>query len=262
MGHGEHGAGVVVEELLEPQHALGVEVVGGLVKQQQVGRLEQQTAQGHAPALAARQHVHRHVGVGALQGVHGLGELRVEVPAVCGVNLVLELAHLGHEGVEVSVGVGHLVADLVEAVDLSEQVAKGHTHVLDDGLVVVERRLLLEQAHGVAGGEAGVAVGDLLLAGHDLEQRRLAHAVGAHDANLGAREKAQGHVIEDDLVAMALARLEHLVDELCHPYLLVGVTGTAASAALSSHVSCGVRGDSSAARLACRDTQAYQMGAC
>jgi len=191
-------------------------VVRWLIEQQQVGCLEQQPAQGNTAALAAGEVVYALIGVGALQGVHRLRELGVEVPSVRRVDLVLQLAHLGHEGVEVRVRVGHLVADLVEAVDLCHEVAKRHADVLDDGLVVIERGLLLEQADGVAGREPGVAVGDLLLSCHDLEQRGLAHAVGAHDADLGAGEEAERDVVEDDLVAMALACLEHLVDEFCH----------------------------------------------
>ena len=214
--NGKHRALVVVQEVLEPQDRLGVQVVRGLVEQQQVGSLEQQLAQGHAAALAAGKHVDRHVGIGQLQGVHGLAELGIDIPAVGGVDLVLELAHLGHEGVHVTIRVAHLLADLVKAIDLGNHVTKCHAHVLDDGLVVVERRLLLQDAHGVAGGEPGIAVGDLLDAGHDLEQGRLAHTVGAHDADLGTGVEAQGHVVKDYLVAMGLASLMHLVDKLRH----------------------------------------------
>jgi len=213
---GEHGALVVLEEMLEPEHGLGVQMVRGLVEEQQIGRLEQELAESHATALTAGEHLHRHVGIGQLEGVHRLAELGIDIPAIGRIDLVLELAHLGHEGVEVRIGLGHLLADLVEAVHLGEQVAEGHAHILDDGLIVVERRLLLQEPHRVAGREAGIAVGNLLLACHDLEQGRLAHAVGAHDTDLGAGVKRQGHVVENDLVAMRFARLVHLVDELCH----------------------------------------------
>ena len=37
VGDGDDRAGVVLEEALEPRDRLGVEVVGGLVEQQQVG---------------------------------------------------------------------------------------------------------------------------------------------------------------------------------------------------------------------------------
>ncbi len=154
---GEHRAGVVLEELLQPQHRLGIQVVRRLVEQQQVGRLEQQAAQRHAATLAAGKHVHGHVGIRALQRVHRLGELAVQVPAVRRVDLVLQLAHLVHERVEIGVGLGHLLADLVEALNLGDDVGEGHLHVLEDGLVLVERRLLLKDAHRVAGGQACVA---------------------------------------------------------------------------------------------------------
>ena len=222
---GQDGALVVMQEVLEPQDRLGVQVVRGLVEQQQVGSLEQQLAQGNTTALAAGKHVDRHVGIGQLQGVHGLAELGIDIPAVGGVDLVLELAHLGHEGVHVAVRVAHLLADLVEAIDLGDHVAKRHAHVLDDGLVIVERRLLLQDAHGVAGGEPGIAVGDLLDTGHDLEQGRLAHTVGAHDADLGTGVEAQGHVVKDYLVAMGLASLIHLINELSHSHFSLSSCG-------------------------------------
>jgi hypothetical protein len=63
-------------------HALGVQVVGGLVEQQQVGLFEQQLAQRDAAALTTGQHVDGGVPGRALQGVHGLLELGVEIPGV------------------------------------------------------------------------------------------------------------------------------------------------------------------------------------
>jgi hypothetical protein len=68
--HRHHGALVLLEEPLEPRHRLGVEMVRGLVEEQQVRRLEQQPAQRHAAALAARER--RDVGVRrrAAQRVH------------------------------------------------------------------------------------------------------------------------------------------------------------------------------------------------
>ena len=214
VGNGKHGAGIVVEEMLEPQDGLGIQMIGRLVEQQQVGSLKQQLAQGHATTLTAGEHVHGHVGIRQLEGIHGLTELGIDIPAVGGVDLVLQGGHLGHERIHVALGIAHLLADLVKAIDLGDQIAKRHAHVLDNGLILVEWRLLLKDAHGIARGELGVAVRDLLDARHDLEQGRLAHAVGTHDADLRAREEAQGHVVENNLVAMRLTCLIHRVDKL------------------------------------------------
>ena len=172
-----------MQELLKPQNRLGVEVVGRLVEQQQVGGLEQQAAQRHATAFATGKHVHRHVGVGALQRVHSLGQLTIEIPAVGGVDGFLQLAHFFHKRVEVGIGVGHLGGNRVEAIDFREHVAECHLHVFENGFVLVKRRLLLQNAHGIARGQACLAVGNLFEAGHDFQQRGFAHTVAAHQPN-------------------------------------------------------------------------------
>ena len=61
VGDGQDRARVVRQVLLQPQHALRVEVVGGLVEQQQVGLAQQQLAQRHPAALATGQRGDRRV---------------------------------------------------------------------------------------------------------------------------------------------------------------------------------------------------------
>ena len=53
MGDHDHGAGIVAQMMLEPGHALGVEMVGGLVEQEDIRPLEQEAAERDAPLLAA-----------------------------------------------------------------------------------------------------------------------------------------------------------------------------------------------------------------
>jgi hypothetical protein len=103
--------------VLQPRHALGVEVVGGLVEEEHVGLLEQHLAQRHAAALAARER--RHVGVARRQAqrVHGHLDLVVEVPQVVRVDVLLHLRLLVHQLLEVGVLLGERGADLVEAVE-------------------------------------------------------------------------------------------------------------------------------------------------
>ena len=119
VGDGEDGAGVLGEVLLEPEHALGVEVVGGLVEQQQVGLLQQELAERDAALLTTGEVGDVGVRRRAAQRVHGLLELGVEVPGVGGVDLLLQRAHLGEQRVEVGVRLGHRGRDLVEAVELA-----------------------------------------------------------------------------------------------------------------------------------------------
>ena len=223
MGDRDDGAGVLLEVLLEPEHALGVEVVGGLVEEQQVGLLEQQLAQRDAALLTTGEDGHVGVRRRAAQRVHRLLELGVEVPRVEVVDLLLERAHLGEELVVVGVGVGELGGDLVEPVDLRLGGRDALHDVVPDVLGLVESGLLREHAHGVARGQERVAVGGVVDAGHDLEERGLARAVGADHADLGAGQEGQRHVVEDDLVAVSLACLAQGVDELRHSGRAYGV---------------------------------------
>ena len=100
VGDRDDGALVFLEEPLEPRHRLGVEMVGRLVEQQQIRRLEQQAAQRHAAPLAAGQRGDVGVRRRAAQRVHRQLELRVDVPGVDRVDAVLQPAllfeHLVH----------------------------------------------------------------------------------------------------------------------------------------------------------------------
>ena len=105
---------------------------------------------------------------GQAQGVHGDLDGALEVPGAGGLDLRLEVGLLGAELLVVGVGVGpagqHLVvlgrAAPATSADAVHDVA---VHVLGR----VELRLLLEQADGEAGREAGLAGVAVVDAGHD-----------------------------------------------------------------------------------------------
>ena len=191
VGHGDHRTLVLLEMLFEPVDRLGVEVVRRLVEQQHVGLLQQQAAQRHAAALTAREHLHRLVGVGAAQGVHGAFQHAVQLPAVDLVDLFVQLALALDEP-------GHLlvVHRLAEFhVDLFVLLEQRHGRGaalfdhLADGLRVVEPGFLFKVSHRVTGREDHFALEILVQPGDDLHQRRLTRAVQADDADLGAVEE-------------------------------------------------------------------------
>ena len=53
VGYADDSAFVLLKVLLEPVDAFGIQVVGGLVEEKDVGLLQQQTAQGNPTAFAA-----------------------------------------------------------------------------------------------------------------------------------------------------------------------------------------------------------------
>ena len=147
VGDEDDVARIVDQMLLEPLDAFGVEVVGRLVEQQDVGLFEQQPGQRDAALLAAREVVDRASPGRAAQRVHRDLELVVERPAVDRVDLLLELAHLGHQRVEIARR-GSPIMRLI-ALKRSIMSATGRTPSLTFSmhrLGGVELRLLLEIA--------------------------------------------------------------------------------------------------------------------
>ena len=183
MGDDQDRAGIVAQMAFQPRHRLGVEMVGRLVQQQQVGLVEQQLAQRDAAALAAGQFCHVGIVGRAAQRVHRLIDLAVEIPQARGLDLVLQLGHL----VGGLVGIVH--RQLVVAIEDRLLLGDAFHHVLAHGLGRVELRLLLEIADARALGDPGLAVIFLVDAGHDPQQRRLAGAVDAEHADLGVRDR-------------------------------------------------------------------------
>ena len=159
VGDGEHRPGVLGEEPLEPGDGLGVEVVGRLVEQQQVGRREQEPAQRDPAALAARERRDLGVARRAAQGVHGGVERAVEVPGVGAVDPVLHLALLLEERRHLVVGhrLGEARRDLLEPLQqvalLGDAVLDVPAHVLGR----IELGLLGQEADGCARREPRLA---------------------------------------------------------------------------------------------------------
>ena len=209
VGDDQDGAGIIAQMAFEPLDGLGVEMVGRLVEQQQLGLLEQQPAERDAAALAARELLHVAVVRRTAQRVHRLVDLGVEIPQPLGLDLVLELGHL----------VGGLVrvvhGELVVAVE--DRLLRRHAvhDVLAHALGRIELRLLRQVADARALGDPALA-GELLVdPGHDAKQRRLAGAVDAEHADLGVGIERQVDVLQDLAVArIGLGQALHVIDEL------------------------------------------------
>ncbi len=209
------GARVLLERPLEPGDRLGVEVVGRLIEEKEVGLGQQQPAQRDPSPLATRERGDVRVARWQPERIHRDLEGAIEVPGAGGVDLGLQVGLLGDERVDVGVGIAECGAHLVESVDESLRLTDPLGDVAGDVLGLVELRLLGQVPHGEARGQAGLAGEPVVLAGHDPQQRGLARAVGTDDADLGARIEGQVDAPQD----LAVGRVEalqaaHGVDEL------------------------------------------------
>ena len=82
MGNRDDSAGILGEVLFEPQDALGIEVVGGFVKQQEIGLFKQKFAERNTPLFTTRQDTDFGIRRWAPKCIHCLFELRIEIPRV------------------------------------------------------------------------------------------------------------------------------------------------------------------------------------
>ena len=196
----------VLQELLEPADRHDVEVVGRLVEQQHVGLRGQHLREQHAELEAAGER-----GEGLLVGLgrdaeplEDLAGARLQRVAVVLDDDVLEL------GVAVAVEV--LLGPGEDALLLGHGLPErrvAHHHDVDDADVLVLEVVLPEDSDPRALRDRDLAVARALLAAEDLEQRRLAAAVRAHDAVALARIELERDSLEEGLVPEVLGEVRH-----------------------------------------------------
>ncbi len=169
MGDGDHRALVVPQMAFQPGHGLGVQMVGRLVEQQDVRLLQQQTAQGHPPPLAAGEDRDLGLAGGATQGIHGQLQAAVQIPRAQMVQAFLDFALTLDQGVHLVVSQLFAKAhvDLIELGQGIHHLLHALFHHLAHALALVQGRLLLQIAHGEAGAEDGLADVVGLHPGHD-----------------------------------------------------------------------------------------------
>ena len=216
VGHGDDGARVLLQMMLQPGHALGIEMVGGLVQQQDVGLLQQEAAERHPPPLPAGDHIDGGIRRRTAQGAHGHVQPGVQVPGVERVESFLDLALALDELVHGLVvhGLSKLHVDGFELLEEIGGFLNPLFHHLPHGLGFVHQGLLFEIAHSVALGEKGFSVELRVDPGHDAQQRALAGAVEPQHADLGAVEIGQGNILQNGLFVIEFADLDHRVDDL------------------------------------------------
>ena len=187
----EDGAGELREFVLEPLEVLQVEVVGRLVEQQHVRVGRQRARQRRARQLAAREGRELALHVGLFEAESAQYGLDVDAPRVAA-DLV-ELGLRRRVGVHGGVGVvaaRHRLFELGQAPLDRLNIAEQLGHVEPERAAVGARRTLVVQRHAPAARNADLAAIGRHLAGDDAQERRLADAVAAHEAEALARADA------------------------------------------------------------------------
>ena len=191
VGDEQDAARVVVDPILEPLDGAQVEVVGGLVEEQQLGVAHDGAGETDPALPAARQLLKPPVRRQVQLAQHRLHPL-VHVPAAVGVDLPVQRLQL-----QQAPAVELLARALLVEVDQGLQVGESGGDVLPHRLPELLGQRLLELAHADAALGVDLAVIGLEPPGYEPEHRGLARAVAADqtdplprlDGELGVRQQ-------------------------------------------------------------------------
>ncbi len=198
----DDGVGVARQVFLEPVARVEIEVVGGLVQQQQVWPAQQQLRQRDAHLPAARERLGGAIGVGGAepQPAQHRGDAQIHAVAVAEAEPVLQVGiprqqavvlRLGQRGVRQPVlDVGHLRLHV-------EQGLERASRLLEHGAARMGQAVLGQVADGQVRRLGNHAPIGLVEARQHLEQRGLAGAVRAAQADAVAVPDLPGDAVQE-----------------------------------------------------------------
>gem|GEM_PF-5835423 len=200
MGDDEDAAGVGLEVFFQPFDHGDVEMVGGVVEEEEVGLAAQGSGEVEAGLLAAGQGGDRagEVVVGEAEAEGDAADVGPVAVAVVALE-VFEVGGVGfHEAGKFAFVLfgGHAALGVFHAPLAVEDVAVGFLQVLVDG-GLPGAGLLLDVADGGAGGEADLAFVGGFVADEAAHEGGFAGAVGADEADFFAGVVCAGDVGED-----------------------------------------------------------------
>ena len=198
----QQGAAVVAQPLFEPDHRVQVEVVGGLVEQQQVGAAHQRLreVEPHAPAAGKVGHRARDVGRRKAEAIEQGGGSRRRAVAVDLLQAAMQFAD-ALAGV-CGFGDGQIGFDAAQfAIAIEHEVERRARQ---------RGRLLRDMGDHPARGQFAIAAIGRKLAAQQREQAGLAGAVGAGERDFPARVNLQSRAIYEHFGGTREAQLTKL----------------------------------------------------
>ena len=197
MGDGEHGALEFLQILLQPLGGPQIQVVGGLVQQEDVGVLQNEAGQVHPGLLSAGEFVEELLphGLGNGQAVADFVGLGLGVVASGGLKgggeLVIPAHHRG-----VGVSLGHLYGQLGHLPLHAVQRLEGGGQYVLHGVARRVNRDLGDEAQPLSRGQHHISLVVVHDPSEDAEQGGLAAAVGPQQTNPLPRVHLEGQAIQ------------------------------------------------------------------
>ena len=196
----DHDTALVVRKvMLQPAERLDVQMVGGLVEQQNIGLAGELDAQGETGLLSSAQMADGHIDQGIVKAetAQNAQATAAELETPVGNKPLVEGGELtGQDVIGLLPACGlyalvELALQFSKACFVTEQGGEGVVHMVEGGFVLVailafggKGTLLGEDPQGLALGQIHLALGGLVFSRDHFEQGGLAAAVDADDAQL------------------------------------------------------------------------------
>ena len=226
MGDADDRTGILMQMLLQPVNRLGIEVVGRLIEQEDIGLLQKQTTEGNASAFTTREILDNRILIGATKRIHRATELLVEIPSIALVKLLLKLTLTSNKRIEIGIRISKRLVDFIK---LSQHIHDGlHTflHHFANGFLRVELRILLQISHRIPGREYYISLVVMLYTCNNLKQSRFAGTIHTDNTYFCAIKKGEVDVVEDFLLrGERLAHTHHRENDffiVCHIFVNFG----------------------------------------
>ena len=203
----QHRTGVALEVIFQPFHGGKVQVVGGLVQNEDIGLFQQQLCQAQPRQLAAGEHCNvllpcilckTHAG-------QHLFDIHVHVVAIGGVHDILQGIVLCQQVGVIGLGSHAALQDLHLRHGIQHR-GKSGAHLAVDIQRGVQLCVLLQIAQCYPVGHAELALVVLIFAGKNLEQSGLACTVLSHNADAIFPLDTGGHIVQHHLFAKGLTQ--------------------------------------------------------
>ena len=224
MADHQHRTGVALEVIFQPFHGGKVQVVRGLVQDQHIRLFQQQLCQTQPGQLTAGKHGNV-LFPGVLRKAHAgqhFFDVDIHVVAVGGIHDVLQCVVLGQQVGVVRLGC-HLALQNLHLGHSVQHRRKGGAHFAVDVQRGVQFGVLFQVAQRHAMGHAEFPVIVLIFSGQDLEERGLARAVLAHDADTVLPLDTGRHIVQHDFFAKALSKFFQMYQHCFNPFCSAAV---------------------------------------
>ena len=205
MADHQNCTGVAAEIIFQPLHGGKVEMVGGLVQNQDVRLFQQQLGNPQPGQLAARQNTYI-LGPGVLRESHAsqhLFDIHIHIIAISGIHHRLQGSVLLQQG-RIRLH-SHFLFQHLHLRHGIQYRRKGRAHFTVDIQRSIQFGVLGQIPQRDAVGQAELAAVVGVFPGQDLQEGGLARAVLAHNADAVLPLDAGRHVLQHDLFPKGLA---------------------------------------------------------